>query len=485
MTNTLNCFQHGTKQYYLGLKDNSINEDVRIVNIDVFGETNGYVFSKQIINDNTLKRGGELYDFSIKLINSPTIICNKSYIKITFGVTFSINGEEYYEEITNTNSGENIIYSGSDVLERGYSANKIKLDSFYRPFFFNAVLLLLPQNFNKTKTTVYNSRNAYGRLYYSIANGCTYRQYDGNINRYMMGDIDIKLDHSTSYVLNIKKSYRDFSEIEYVPISGITFERHISGIRESGIDNIVEIAGENGVITLERGINLTNDTSNISVYPQNEYNNSGTTKNVIYWNENGVKINSLLDINNMNNDNLYHIDTTSPLKLNMKVKDFAPLGYTPNIIEIDSGYVHFPDEIECKTGGNMFSISFSNKYSDAISYYPIFKTPIYNPTTNSYNLTINKLCEMIGNLNVNDGVFSDEKYKTIFEFLSGDKMPEFSFTQENDKLVGTINYQNNSGYDFEYVMAIYDGGCLKDENKTQFSYIKHTNKLLIIKLYRV
>ena len=107
--------------------------------------------------------------------------------------------------------------------------SSLELPLYYRPFYFNSVLLLTPQTL--TSTYDYNIRDlhkvkkrndnglepekCYGRLFYSIANGCSIREDLGSLNLYRLNDITLSYINGTNGgSMVIEKPFRCFSEME-------------------------------------------------------------------------------------------------------------------------------------------------------------------------------------------------------------------------------------------------------------------------------
>lgn len=481
MENILACVQHGSKNYYLIWNNPNYNKKIEITNIEV-EVLNGNVSLIPILPfNNVINSSGNVYDFSIKVINSGVIKCNASPLTLKLNVSFVVDGEIYYETMTTNNYGKEITYNSNDFIERKYSPTVLKLDSFYRPFFVNSVLLLLPDNFLNSSNNEENGKKCCGRLYYSIANGCSYR-VDDISPVYKMGDIDINLQHSENYTLKIRDSYRIFNEMDEPPKGGVILEQHIRGIREAGYNDISFIEDVGG-FKINGGINLSKSSNGNTIYPFNEYDENDFIEHVVYKKENGSRIDMSYVDGDSQNEDLFHIDTTKPLLFNMTIKDYAPIGYESNEINLTTPSIYFPDKITKKDG----EVSFSSAYNiNDIAY-------LYTGTNDNPHTLLQKIVEKIGDINVNDGFVSSEKIpngditQTIYDLLkckangSCDDpvlLVNFQLNSEGSKYISTINKQA------KYLLAIYTGNMIKSDDNP-FSYIQHTNKLLVIKVYKL
>lgn len=261
MENILTCYQHGSSQYYLLLANEGSKKEIEISNIEVICNSDAYVFSVKLPLNKKIKGGStDYFDFSIILVNSPNIICGTTKLDISFNVEFLDDNVIKNEIIKQTKANTSIYYS-SGIKDRSYSPNALRLDSIYRPFFVNSILLLLPDKFLSSKTTYKESKKCCARLYYSIANGCTYR-IDGEMPQYMLGDINIKLLHSSSYTLKFKGCHRNFSEISEPHSNKKIRSKHIAGIRECGYNNTSFLPTLDGIVWVKSGINLSSDINN-------------------------------------------------------------------------------------------------------------------------------------------------------------------------------------------------------------------------------
>lgn len=481
MENILACVQHGSKNYYLIWNNPSYDKKIEITNIEVEALNNNVSLMAILPFNNVINSSGNVYDFYIKVINSGVIKCNAEALTLKLNITFMVDGETYYETITTNKGGSKIIYNSNDFTERKYSPTVLKLDSFYRPFFVNSVLLLLPDNFLNSSNNESNSKKCCARLYYSIANGCSYR-IDDISPVYKMGDIDINLQHSENYTLKIRDSYRVFNEMDEPPKGGAILEQHIRGIREAGYDNVSHIEDAGG-FNIKSGINLSKSSNGNIIYPFNVYDDNDFIKRVVYKKDDGSFINMSYVDGDSQNEDLYYIDTTEPLIFNMTIKDYAPIGYESNEIKLSTSPIYFPDKIT-KIDGD---ISFSSAYNiNDIAY-------LYTGTNDEPHTLLQKIVEKLGDINVNDGFVSSDKIpngnitQTIYDLLKCKAngtcddpvlLVDFKLNSEGTKYISTINKQA------KYLLAIYTGNMIKSDDNP-FSYIQHTNKLLVIKVYKL
>lgn len=157
------------------------------------------------------------------------------------------NGDGKNIEIKLTwNSGN---YSGKDTIKFNVLTNnvgkKLSLPLYYRPFYTNAVLLLLPKYmgyYNEDENQhwygfsceeIFTDRmnpqdggkksDCYGRLFYSISNGCSMvEQIDNNNNLYKLNNVSLsyrdRFDNEGG-TFTIENPFRCYSEMESVDSS--------------------------------------------------------------------------------------------------------------------------------------------------------------------------------------------------------------------------------------------------------------------------
>lgn len=510
-----------SSQELLGLKKIQIL-DVTVEynpdNNDVNNTDNSYLFKSNLPADKNIRvRGSESdsFKFTVKLINSPVIEEGTSSIKIRFVVTY-LEEEEVKVEIINTdNNGDNLVFTNA-IASRGYSPYKIRLDSIYRPFFFNSTLLLLPEDFLSKQTTNEKSKRCCGRLYYSIANGCSFRtKYNKTSEIYKIGDININLMHNDVFNLTIKDSFRlnsEMREVSSVITKDNTME-DVIGIRECGNPRYNE--SKISAFTMSGGMTLYKEHNGKHIYAKKDFSSGSyfILPNVSYQDNDGkdIKI-GLFGENDENNQKDYEtsgttgitgyfIDTTEPLVLKMEVKDYAPPGYGCNTISVTTPAVLFPDEIIYSNK----TVSFDVKYQNPNIAY------LYTGAKDDEYTLLQNIITRIGSINVNDDILIDKEdkywdglyYKSYLKYLEEKAFNTIGSDADNTPLL--VQFKDNGNgkcvatvpNTVEYLVAIYHGSIIKDDNdetkfeigeeivENPFSYIKHTNKLTMIKIYNL
>lgn len=476
---------------------NVYKHDVSITNIDIkviakkgnsqgitfndYEEKDGYTFSSKKINKKIVYKnvdGKRTYDYTqfkyeIKLINSPYIIFNKSnnppdlYVK--FHIYYTFNGEEkrttLYRKIMEANgvnigiNNDEIKYNSISYTDRINWANALTLDSIYRPFFFNTALLF---------------SGSTAQLFFSIANGCTYRQQDyvdlnspqiGLQTRYEIGDINLKISHYNEkgvvrnddmYELIIKDNYRNFSEIIYDNSTNVTNfikEAHIRGIRGSGIylpkkDDSTEY------------LDVSHSYNNTSIYKYIPLK----TK---YYNKNYEFITDYSNVTNITSTTSGDCEnfTTSGYGLNVSfnVNDGAPDGVSYKTIGVEYSDIRFPNIIE-KDDENKLFFKYKKGWDYNIRYF------LFNEIN---------IIDSLKKINVDDDAF--------FSGLTESLTEEITFNHGDNTVITSKSYTNTNK-----VLAIYfndenDIDEEDDEGNTEddrlFKYKKDTSKLLIIRIY--
>jgi hypothetical protein len=174
-------------------------------------------FSSSYVNNiKELNTENNVVNFRIYTLDVVDRECDKLTLTIYYTV-YNTDGDIEYVSHEDISKEHVEIQNVSDI-------NCVKLPSYYRPFTFNAVVLLLPKGefyldtlkpINENTTS--NTTNNDGLLFYSIANGITLRDEivttDGSLKiMYRLGDIRFNYNIN-EYTLDIKNIGRDFSEI--------------------------------------------------------------------------------------------------------------------------------------------------------------------------------------------------------------------------------------------------------------------------------
>lgn len=445
----------------------------------VYEEKDGYTFSVKKINkkieyknvDGKRKYDYTKFKYEIKLINSPFIKFDGNtppnlYVK--FQIYYILNGEEkritlYRKRMESNgvsagmNNGE-IIYNSKSYTDRINWANALKLDCIYRPFFFNTALLF---------------SGSTAQLFFSIANGCTYRRdytiqdspQGGLQTKYEIGDINLKISHHDEkgarngdmYELIAKNNYRNFSEIIYYndDDDDTIKEAHIRGIRGSGIylpkiDSTKNLDVEH----------IYTDTYINKYSPiQTRYYNNKYEFTTDYSNYYNITSSTSGDCENF---------TTSGYGLNVSfsVNDGAPDGVSYKTIGVEYSDIRFPNTI--KKDGKNLSFDYKIGWDDNIRYFSFDEAHII---------------DSLKKINVDDDTFftglTDNKYLTAITFnYNGDMTVSASTNSKLDKVLAIYFNGENDINEEEN-----DEG--NKEDSRLFKYIKDTSKLLIMRIYNL
>ena len=478
----LTITENGSGAYYFNTKEN-----VNIYAIDVkaifsegakWVENNSYSFSVSEIKKKKVNIENANYQHSIvvKMIDSPYVPCNfkSNPLCLRFYIYYTLEGEEKRiiadttkpENILSTNKGEPLIYRSKTYTDRALWPYSLQLDSIYRPFFFNSILLFLDGNVVENGL----EGETYAKFYFSIANGCTMR--NESFPLYKLGDIKLSISNlnekgvkneNSLYNFIIKENYRTFSEIEDFGNgeSGrgkLLKEAHIRGIRECGTKD-----SENG-----GGIFLPIVDNDGYFLPQHYYGASLTPTETVYF-QDGYEFET--NLNNYVNGITNSFDTKRPLNVKFSVNDASLRGEDFKTIEVDCMDIRFP-ELTRKNGSNIISMPYSG-YSEDTTFIKMNDVDI----TDLYNVA--------GGLNVYDG--SDNIFSFLYNKHYGNEPSEiaFGYNPEAKQFEYTASTSNI------YILAVYHGGYenegVNEENEEVeklLTPIKHTSKLLIMKLYK-
>ena len=278
----------------------------------------------------------------------------------------------------------------------------MEIPSFYRPFFFNAVLLLFPKNFginsnthsydflekvrrkgtdNLTKAA--DSKECHGRLFYSIANGISLKENieekgftDGRyVSQNVLEKVTLDINQG-QYNLTVKNPFRSYDELDNADYDDIKTN---NASTVNNIKNVLDITRKIcfGITEPFTAINKENIVRD--GIPIRNYNENNTIElqaqslnNLEYFNneeleydgvnykyperEPGYKKYSYFPLKKEDyvqcfKDNFktsdFLIDTTEPLSVSLSVTDASPEGYEGdnNTISMNYNGIRFYEEI--------------------------------------------------------------------------------------------------------------------------------------------
>lgn len=501
----LTISQNGSETFYF-----YTHKDVDIINVDVkvitsaftdnyattpitWSEENNYLFSiGEVKKHKGLTNSGEYqHSVLVKMLDSPIVSCREkenSDVYLRFYIYYNFEGVDRRIIADTTKpeipyQGEHIKYYSKTYRNRALLPYSIQLDSIYRPFFCNSALFFFDGNSVNNEEIITQdsykniSGDTYCKFYFSIANGCTMR--DKKYPIYRIGDINLKItnigkggaeDKEGVYNFTIKDNFRIFSEIEDFndPLKGKTRndslkKAHIRGIKESGVnDTLNDFTCSDGQY-INGGIFLPQVDKNDYFKVEHYYNDDTglTPSNITY-----IKNNEGVDVYNIYTAQKFN--TTQPLNIELIVNDTSPDGINFKTNKIECEYVIFPEKIEFGPNYNILKI-YNYGYCSDITYI----------SCNDKDLE--KIYELLGKMNVNDNISEDEVNDDIFNYLHSlkNQQIEFIMCTPNGKICTAVSQIIKP----EYILAIYHGGYKKDEDLLR--YIKHTNKLLIMRLYKL
>ena len=451
----------------------------------------------------------------IKMIDSPYVPCNLTLdpLCLRFYIYYTLNGEEkrivadtsYPEELIH--KGDRLIYNSPTYKKRSKWAYSLQLDSIYRPFFFNSVLLFHD-----------DSSKTYAKFYFSIANGCTlrddtpFRDYITNGTTYPMyriGDINLNIsnlnkqgvkDVTSIYNFKIKDNFRIFSEIEDFHVNddepdsikerkNLLKDAHVMGIRESGSIDKFSSESENNEnnnttgITRHCGIYLPKRDKYDYLTPYHYYSgNSFIPDNIEYYDEKvAVAGKNRKEYEVFNISSAETFDTSLPLNVSFSVNDASPNGDDYKTIEVNCTDIRFPQLTTTDEHEQYITIPYTI-HSDDITFINL-------------GINLDKFYETLEKLNVSDNNDATNIFNYLYSkhYVETGKLIEFNGF---DPTKGTITSKNTVKKD-DYILATYHGGYINNdgsdeetedngnENTKLLKYIKHTNKLIIMKLYKI
>ena len=526
----LTISENGGGEYYL-----YTTEDIEITNIEVkalfsghtsnnitpiWEENNSYTFSIGEIKKKGKNKTNGKYEHSvlIKLIDSPYIpnnslnpLCLRLYVYYTLNnmdrriIVDTKNPEGI------TDKGEHLVYHSNTYTKRKFWPYSIQLDSIYRPFFFNAALVFFDGNLLNRSGIIEDKRfseisgSTFARLYFSIANGCTIR--DGvdeeGLPKYKIGDINLNInylnkddfvDPKSAYTLTIKDAYRPFSEIiEPGEPGSIYYNAHIRGIRESGAKHIFVdyMHKESTWGSTPGGMYLLKKENIDYLVPKVSKHTNLIPDSLDYYNKVYSSDGSTL----VNEENIFSAQTFNneqPLYVNFSVSDASIDGIDYKTIEVNCVDIRFPKNIKITAEGKV-SIPY-NDYNEEITY-------IY--TYGGDTKVIDNIFKILGKMNVNDYTSDEYRDDDIFNYLyfkhyggGGDKYTEEVVALNFGYNPVTESFEAKPSKTPTYVIGVYHGGYEVGTNNSAESendeetgdllrYVNHTNKLLIMRIYKL
>jgi hypothetical protein len=413
-----------------------------------------------------------------------------------------------------TDKGEHLVYRSNTYTKRKFWPYSIQLDSIYRPFFFNAALVFFDGNLLKRQDLIGDSSifseisgSTFARLYFSIANGCTIR--DGvdkeGLPKYKIGDINLNInylnkdgvvDPQSAYTLTIKDAYRPFSEIIEPGESGSTYyNAHIRGIRESGTRHVFVDYEEKTTGTEKTlgGMYLLKKENIEYLIPMVYDYTDLIPDSIFYYNKVYSSDGSTL----VNEEDIFSAHTFNnehPLYINFSVSDASIDGIDHKTNEVNCVDIRFPKNIILEDGKVVIPYK---DYNEEITY-------IY--THGADTKVIDNIFKILGKMNVND--YTSDKYRDddIFNYLyfkhyGGGEGSEYEY--DTKKIALNFGY-NPATESFEatpsetpiHVIGVYHGGYEAGNNNGTDSendeetgdllrYVNHTNKLLIMRIYKL
>ena len=496
----------------------TFNDDNILIHTPTWEENDSYTFSIGEIKKKGKNKSDGKYEHSvlIKLIDSPYIPNNSlNPLCLRLYIYYTLNGVDRRIKVDTknpggiTDKGEHLVYHSNTYTKRKFWPYSIQLDSIYRPFFFNAALVFFDGDLlNNTDKSSEISGSTFARLYFSIANGCTIR--DGvdeeGLPKYKIGDINLNInylnkdgivDPQSAYTLTIKDAYRPFSEIIEPGESGSTYyNAHIRGIRESGTKNIfVDYMHKDSMWGSTPGGMYLMKTENIDYLIPRVYDYTDLIPGCIDYYNKVYRSDGSTFVNDGNILSAHTFNIEHPLFVNFSVSDASIDGIDHKTIEVNCVDIRFPKNIEITNKGKV-AIRY-NDYNEEITYLCVYG----EDTT-----VIDNIFKILGRMNVND--YTCDKYRDddIFNYLYFKHYGKSGNKEEYDKeKVELLNFGYNAidGI-FEatpsgapaYVIGVYHGGYEAGNNNDTESendeetgdllrYVNHTNKLLIMRIYKL
>lgn len=428
------------------LKKGIVKEDG--IGVEKWVEADNYLFSVDNILKTKNNDNGYGYSARVILLDSPPIPASenkKPTLRLKFYIYYVLNGDEKRIVVDSSEGKEIVYYSEKYYRNRVEYPYTIQVDSIYRPFFFNAILLFRDENYLYTPNT--EDINTHAIFTYSIANGCTLRH--DNYPLYYIGDIKLNIsntdDENTLYEYKVKNHFRVYSEIESFENGTNQREKQLKKAHENGIK---ERGSDDGIMYLPK----LGDCKELIVN-QHYYNEGDNllipSKIEYYCGENKIEVHSQ-EVTKPS-ENAYIFDTKKPLNISFNVNDASPDNINYKTCSINYSNLVFPSKIE---RNNKLTICISRDEFDSNVKYKRLENETIGDLTNEI-IKKNNVCSE------ND----------LLNYINGGRPIEF--VEKDDKYEAKTSEGG-------WILAIY--GEWYDDNK---NYIKHTNKLTVMRLYKI
>lgn len=214
-------------------------------------------------SDVFILNNGVLEDYEFDFGNDTSLeiipISNNSF-KIYFK---SLTNNKNESDLFIRRKGENLDFIINFTLSGFDNCHAYGHDFFYRPFYFHSVFIMSQhreifdivykkgnEGGNEIKKNIFsisdsgNTPSLYSQLFYSIVNGCTYREKETteDVDLYKLGEVKFIVNDNE---LILKGPFRNFNEIDDVPKEDVNVENltatkrtlAIYGIREPFLEN--------------------------------------------------------------------------------------------------------------------------------------------------------------------------------------------------------------------------------------------------------
>lgn len=446
-------------------------------------------FSSSYVNNiKELNENNNTVNFRVYTLDVVDEKCDKLTLTVYYTV-YNIDGEVIYV------SHEEVVRTEVDI-QNVSNVDGIKLPSYYRPFTFNAVVLLLPQGaFNLDKleynNKATNTTNNDGLLFYSIANGITLRDEivteNGSIKTiYRLGDINFNYNIN-KYSLDIKNVGRSFSEIR----NDISKYKKVYGVKQPFDKNYVAEKfptwNNKKEIQIIPGLKLVDDTKDMVIsYRDSTYQNR-------YYDKDSIE--PCVDLSGKK---MHNFDTSGFLNFGFTVRDAAPddSSYNGDYEEQSVFYngVKFYDSITNEDG----VLKFEGMSSTGVRYYALDAAAYRHFSTSllSIDTDADETKNYYG-INCQDIFRQGDRqmgWQSILTFTDWDNDSAYFYLYDHwrDKV-------NNEANGAEYVIGVYDEYTMldgasdlgsetdykKEINNPTSMVLRHAPKMSIVKVYKL
>ena len=404
---------------------------MELKSVELFGTKSCYGI-KFKISDITIASKGYITKIGGEYIPEGGVINTQIAIRQNNNEIYTPSDGDIYTEVSLFNEIEcnDDNESGGDIIETGVTTDKvisdIKLINTTNPWLKINVdkIKVSPLIVNSGLTTsdltikeltcsfsndgdipVPSSTKCYGKLFYSIANGCTIKEEKENV--YKLNSVKLTYKGDSVGTMILKEPFRCYSEMESSETSSTKADSvdKISGYTKQMMYGITEpftMVKENEL--LRNGIPVLNgEVKKIEYSFKNNTTINSTSSNI----NNVYSEGNILQVLSDSDSEALIFDTSIPMDIMLNIKEGYPEGYEDDASEINVGYtnVKFYDDIKISDDKYVTSGYSSNN----VRYFALNYDKVNN--VNAPEIILKSICDF--GVSDKDGISPKVRYKGL------------------------------------------------------------------------